>query len=76
MAFKEVSHGLQDDKLDLIMHSPGGSPEAAEAIILYLRSRFSDIRVIVPQLAMSAATVIACAANKVVLGKHSLFGTH
>ncbi len=73
-AFMEVSHGLQDDKLDLIMHSPGGSPETAEAIILYLRSRFSDIRVIVPQLAMSAATVIACAANKVVLGKHSFLG--
>ena len=50
-AFMEVSHGLDGDLLDLILHSPGGSPEAAEAIVSYLRSRFSHIRVIVPQLA-------------------------
>ncbi|MDE2828241.1 MAG: serine protease [Bacteroidota bacterium] len=73
-AFMEVSNGLKGDKLDFILHSPGGSPEAAEAIVLYLRSRFSDIRVIVPQLAMSAATMIACSADTVVLGKHSFLG--
>ena len=73
-ALMEVSHGLQGEKLDLILHSPGGSPEAAEAIISYLRSRFSHVRVIVPQLAMSAATMIACAADEIVLGKHSFLG--
>ena len=73
-AFMEVSHGLESDGLDLILHSPGGSPEAAEAIVSYLRSRFSHIRVIVPQLAMSAATMIACAADEIVLGKHSFLG--
>ncbi len=61
-AFMEVSQGLEGTDLDLILHSPGGSPESAEAIVTYLRSRFSNIRVIVPQLAMSAATMIACAA--------------
>lgn len=70
----EVSHGLGGEKLDLIVHSPGGSPEAAEAIVSYLRSRFSHIRVIVPQQAMSAATMIACAADEIVLGKHSFLG--
>ena len=71
----EVSYGLEsDDGLDLILHSPGGSPEAAEAIVSYLRSRFTNIPVIVPQLAMSAATMIACAANEIVLGKHSSLG--
>lgn len=73
-AFMEVSQGLQGDSLNLILHSPGGSPEAAEAIVSYLRSRFPDIRVIVPQLAMSAATMIVCAADQVVLGKHSFLG--
>ena len=73
-AFMEVSHGLEGNGLDLILHSPGGSPEAAEAIVSYLRSRFSHIRVIVPQLAMSAATMIACAADEIVLGKHSFLG--
>ena len=70
----EVTYGLKGLELDLILHSPGGSPEAAEAIVSYLRSRFSDIRVIVPNLAMSAATMISCAANKIILGKHSFLG--
>ena len=73
-ALMEVSYGLQGKELDLILHSPGGSPEAAEAIVSYLRSRFSRIRVIVPQLAMSAATMVACAADEIVLGKHSFLG--
>jgi hypothetical protein len=70
----EVVHGLTGPNLDLILHSPGGTPEAAEALVLYLRSKFHDIRVIVPQLALSAATLVACAANRIVMGKHSYLG--
>ena len=73
-ALMETTHGLVGNSLDLILHSPGGSPEAAESIVSYLRSRFPDIRVIVPLLAMSAATMIACAADEIVLGKHSFLG--
>lgn len=73
-ALMEVTSGLKGPSVDLILHSPGGSLEAAEAIVLYLRSRFSDIRVIVPQLAMSAAAMIACGANRIVMGKHSFMG--
>jgi hypothetical protein len=70
----EVIHRLSGPNLDLIMHSPGGSLAAAESLVLYLRSKFKHIRVIVPQLAMSAATMIACAADVIVLGKHSFLG--
>ena len=72
----EVSHGLSgnDRPLDLVIHSPGGSIEAAEAIVGYLRDRFRNIRVIVPNLAMSAATMVACAGNVVVMGSHSRLG--
>ena len=73
-ALMEVTNGIGGGCLDLILHSPGGSPEAAEAIVSYLRSRFQTIRVIVPQLAMSAATMVACAADEIVLGKHSFLG--
>lgn len=73
-ALMEVTHSAESSELDLILHSPGGSPEAAEAIVSYLRSRFSHIRVIVPNFAMSAATMIACAADEIVLGKHSFLG--
>lgn len=71
----EVVHGLGSNTgLDLIMHSPGGSPDAAEAVVHYLRSKFSDIRIIVPQAAMSAATMLACAADSIVMGNHSSLG--
>lgn len=73
-ALMEVTSSLQGPGLDLILHSPGGSPEAAEAVVSYLRSRFSHIRVIVQQLAMSSATMIACAADEIVMGKHSFLG--
>jgi ATP-dependent protease ClpP protease subunit len=70
----ETVHGLRGKSLDLILHSPGGSLDAAESIVIYLRERFSDVRVIVPHLAQSAATMIACSANLIVMGEHSFLG--
>lgn len=71
----EVVYQLDGDLgLDLILHSPGGSPDAAQAVVNYLRSKFSDINIIVPQAAMSAATMLACASNKIIMGKHSSLG--
>lgn len=72
--FMEVIFGLKTRELDLIVHSPGGSPEATEAVVTYLRSKFDDIRVIIPQGAMSAATMLACSANRIIMGKHSFLG--
>src|SRR5262245_58792619 len=63
--FMEAVYGLTDRNLDLIVHSPGGSVEAAEAIVEYLRSKFDHIWVFVPHMAMSAATMLACAADQI-----------
>lgn len=61
--------------LDLILHTPGGDPAAAEAIVNYLRIKFNkDIRIIVPQLAMSAGTMIACSGKEIIMGKQSSLG--
>ncbi len=72
--FMAALHGLKGDELDLILHSPGGSMEAADQIVQYLRSKYRHIRAIVPQNAMSAATMIACACDVIVMGKHSAIG--
>ena len=72
--FMGALHGLKGDNLDLILHSPGGSLEAADQIVQYLRAKYKHIRVIVPQNAMSAATAIACAADEIIMGKHSALG--
>lgn len=74
-AFMEVVHGLPvNSGLDIILHSPGGQVEAADAIVQYLRSKFDDIRVIVPHAAMSAATMLACASDRILMGRHSFLG--
>lgn len=70
----EVIHGLSGETLDLILHSPGGSAEATESLVSYLRTKFKDIRVIIPHAAMSAATMLACASDRIVMGKHSFLG--
>jgi len=70
----EVCRGLEGPGLDILLHSPGGSPEAASSIVRYLRQKFSDIRVFVPLAAMSAATMWSLAANVIVMGKHSQLG--
>ena len=74
--FMNCVHELDCSKgLDLILHTPGGSPNAAEAIVNYLRDKFKkDIRVIVPQLAMSAGTMMACASKTIIMGKQSSLG--
>jgi hypothetical protein len=72
--FMEAVSNIEERKLDLILHSPGGSAEAAESIVSYLRARFDDVRVFVPVAAMSAATMIALSANEVVMGQHSQLG--
>ena len=61
--------------LDLLLHTPGGDVTATEAIVKYLRQMFNtDIRVVVPQLAMSAGTMIACAGKEIIMGKQSSLG--
>ena len=42
--FMACVHGLDCTKgLDLVLHTPGGSPAAAEAIVSYLRAKFGMI---------------------------------
>lgn len=75
-SFMAAFKGLDFDKgLDLVVHTPGGDIAATESIINYLRSKFgNDIRVIVPQLAMSGGTLIACSSKKILMGNHSSLG--
>ncbi len=61
--------------LDLIIHTPGGGTEATRALVEYLYKMFgTDIRAIVPHMAMSAGTMVACACREILMGKHSCLG--
>jgi hypothetical protein len=69
-----ASTGADSRELDLILHSPGGTVEASEQIVTYLRRRFDHIRLIVPGCALSSATLLACAADRIVLAEHATLG--
>ncbi len=61
--------------LDILLHTPGGVVTATESIVNYLRKMFNmDIRVIVPHMAMSAGTMIACSSKEIIMGKESSLG--
>lgn len=72
--FMSAFHGMKGESLDIILHSPGGSLEAAEQIVKYVRNKYNNVRAIIPQNAMSAATMIACACDVIIMGKHSALG--
>lgn len=75
-AFMTAIHKMDKNKgLDLIIHTPGGEVAATEAIGNYLRAFFGgNIRVIVPQIAMSGGTMLACIGKEILMGKHSSIG--
>lgn len=66
----DVSMGL-----DIILHTPGGNIAATESLIDYLYQKFGgNMRAIVPQLAMSGGTIMACACKEIIMGKQSSLG--
>lgn len=75
-AFMNAVHGLDRSKgLDIILHTPGGDIAATESLVQYLKSMFnSDIRAIIPQISMSAGTMIALSCKEIVMGEHSSLG--
>lgn len=74
--FMTVFYQLDRTKgLDLVLHTPGGDTAATESLVDYIYSMFgNNLRVFVPQLAMSAGTMIACSAKEIYMGKHSSLG--
>ncbi len=74
--FMSTIHKLDRTKgLDLILHTPGGEIAATESLVDYLRAMFgTNIRAIIPQIAMSAGTMIALACKEILMGKQSSLG--
>lgn len=61
--------------VDLVLNSPGGQPEIAEKIITTLRHYYDDdFRVIVPEFAKSAGTIVCLGADEIVMGYCSELG--
>jgi ATP-dependent protease ClpP protease subunit len=75
-AFMANIHRMDRTKgLDLILHTPGGDLAATESLVDYLFAMFgNDVRAIIPQISMSAGTMIALSCKEIMLGKQSNLG--
>lgn len=62
------------DQIDLILNGPGGDGMVAEKMIELCRGFCKTFRVLVPNRAKSAATIIALGADKIVMGHASELG--
>ncbi len=63
-----------DTPIDLIVHTPGGLLLAASQIAAALNKHQSKVTVFVPHYAMSGGTLIALAADEIVMDRHAVLG--
>jgi ClpP class serine protease len=63
-----------DVPLDLILHTPGGLVLAASQIARAVRDHKAKVTVFVPHYAMSGGTLIALAADQIVMSAHAVLG--
>jgi ClpP class serine protease len=63
-----------DVPIDLILHTPGGLVLAATQIATAIADRKGKVTVFVPHYAMSGGTLIALAADEIVMSPHAVLG--
>src|SRR6202165_4207145 len=75
---EEVLRAIQmtdpDVPLDLVLHTPGGLVLAALQIAKAVRGHKGKVTVFVPHYAMSGGTLIALAADEIVMSLHAVLG--
>lgn len=78
LGFVDMLHNVTPgEPIDLLLHTPGGDVDAAEKLITLLRSMVGEdgqLRVIVPDFAKSAGTLMTLGANVIVMSDSSELG--
>jgi ClpP class serine protease len=64
----------EDVPLDIVLHTPGGLVLAAMQIAQAIHDHKGKVTVFVPHYAMSGGTLIALAADEIVMSKHAVLG--
>ena len=63
-----------DMPIDLLLHTPGGLVLASEQIAFALKRREGKVTVFVPHYAMSGGTLVALAADEIVMDQNAVLG--
>jgi|SRR5882672_2596424 len=77
VGFADLLYNVRPDRdLDLLLHTAGGDIDAAEKLVSMIRTTIGEkkLRVLVPDFAKSAGTLMALAADKIVMGYTSELG--
>ena len=61
-------------KIDVLLHSPGGRPDATERLVELLRNHFEEVNFLIPHSAYSAATMLALSGNNIILHPNAILG--
>lgn len=70
----EVTRDVTGDAVDVLVHSPGGSAEAADSLVHILRGKFKHVRFLVPGVAKSAATMMVLAGDELCMDRNAEVG--
>ena len=73
---RDAIEAVQDRKnsISVILDTPGGIVEVVERMVATLRSNYEDMTVIVPDRAMSAGTIFALSADRIMMDYFSCLG--
>jgi ATP-dependent protease ClpP protease subunit len=73
--FQDILSDCEGDcDLDLLLQSPGGDIDSAEKLVYMIRERVRSLRILVVERAKSAATLIALAADEILMSSTSELG--
>jgi len=72
--FSDLIENIDSKNVDIVLHSPGGSAEATERIVNLLRENFDHIRFLIPNIAYSAATMLALSGDEILMDDRSTLG--
>ena len=71
---RAVETATSDQAIDMVLHTPGGLVLAAEQIAAALANHPGHVTVYVPHYAMSGGTLIALAADRIVMSPSAVLG--
>ena len=73
--FTDLINSVKGSKsIDVLLHSPGGRPDATERLVGLLRNKFEEVHFLIPHSAYSAATMLALSGNSIVLHSSAILG--
>lgn len=72
--FSDLMQDIKETEVDFLINSPGGFAEVTESIVSMLRSKFTNIRFAIPNMAKSAATLLVLSGDMLLMDHRSELG--